>query len=615
MSLTCELSGEPLKIGSKGDVVVTPSGHLCLRRLLLTKLAENGGMDPFTTDKRPLAEDQLVTVHGNQSGGQNSQGGVIPPRMSVTSMPAVLNMLQTEYDHLVLELFDTRKHLEETRKELSVSLYQNDAAVRVVARLAVERDTARQTLAQYKGTGMVSSSTTTTQAAAAVVAAEEEPSSKKRRIEPEDAMEVEAAAAAATPTAAPTTLPEDLPLTNDISVKDMAAMVSTWEVLHKGRKARQKQAGLTAATPENMVEWFASNASTAQEKSLHKTSCKGVTAMAVTQHTDANSTTLNSTGSKLITAGKDKTVVVYDCDTGTVQHTVPTGKSVVTTVDVNDSYFVTGSKDGKTTVYSLQDAAMIGTHVVQSGAAVVHVCLHPDRVHLCSATNDGEVTLCAISSSDGGAATDADGVTPVAIFKALPKPDDDPVSKSHTYTAGALHPDGLIYVAGTSTGAVHVWDFRNKSLASTLTMTAEGAYSATESADTVTDLDFSNNGYHLAVAYASGLVRVWDLRKQTVVVTMNQVVESDSEDIKKNMLTTVDTVAFDDSGKYLAYGGVGGIRVTTVKEWGITAQVDSKLVSSLVWKSGNDKSSFSMAVCSEKKRNVTFYGVVAYESK
>eukprot|EP00542_Grammatophora_oceanica_P011783 CAMPEP_0194045120 /NCGR_PEP_ID=MMETSP0009_2-20130614/16493_1 /TAXON_ID=210454 /ORGANISM="Grammatophora oceanica, Strain CCMP 410" /LENGTH=103 /DNA_ID=CAMNT_0038689877 /DNA_START=27 /DNA_END=335 /DNA_ORIENTATION=+ len=61
-------------------------------------------------------------------------------------MPNLLHLLQTEYDALILELFDTRQALEQTRKELSQSLYQNDAAVRVIARLAMERDEARQQL-------------------------------------------------------------------------------------------------------------------------------------------------------------------------------------------------------------------------------------------------------------------------------------------------------------------------------------------------------------------------------------------------------------------------------------------------------------------------------------
>lgn len=48
----------------------------------------------------------------------------------------------------MLELFDTRKALEDTRKELSQALYQNDGAIRVVARLCQERDQARQQLEQ-----------------------------------------------------------------------------------------------------------------------------------------------------------------------------------------------------------------------------------------------------------------------------------------------------------------------------------------------------------------------------------------------------------------------------------------------------------------------------------
>jgi hypothetical protein len=36
------------------------------------------------------------------------------------------------------------------------------------------------------------------------------------------------------------------------------------------------------------------------------------------------------------------------------------------------------------------------------------------------------------------------------------------------YSCGALHPDGLLYAAGTTKGQVHMWDFKNKVLASTL---------------------------------------------------------------------------------------------------------------------------------------------------
>ena len=44
------------------------------------------------------------------------------------------------------------------------------------------------------------------------------------------------------------------------------------------------------------------------------------------------------------------------------------------------------------------------------------------------------------------------------------------------------------------------------------------------------------------------------------------------------------SLAFDESGKYLAYGGKGGLQITTVKEWGETAKFASKSpVSAIAW--------------------------------
>jgi pre-mRNA-processing factor 19 len=54
-----------------------------------------------------------------------------------------------------------RDSLERNSKELSQALYQNDAALRVIARLAMERDAARQELTAYKDTMLSSSHSTT----------------------------------------------------------------------------------------------------------------------------------------------------------------------------------------------------------------------------------------------------------------------------------------------------------------------------------------------------------------------------------------------------------------------------------------------------------------------
>ena len=95
MSLVCEISGEPL-LGNKDDnnsiraeqneIVVTPSGHICIKRLLLKKLVENGGLDPFvTSNDLPLSEDQLVTLQTGHN--TNAQA---PPRPQATSLPNIL---------------------------------------------------------------------------------------------------------------------------------------------------------------------------------------------------------------------------------------------------------------------------------------------------------------------------------------------------------------------------------------------------------------------------------------------------------------------------------------------------------------------------------------------
>ena len=110
-------------------------------------IAENG-RDPITSEQ--LSTDDLIELRTER---------VVRPRPpTLTSIPALLSVFQNEWDALALESFNLQQQLQQTRQELSIALYQNDAAVRVIARLTKERDEARETLAKIGvGAGGVSS--------------------------------------------------------------------------------------------------------------------------------------------------------------------------------------------------------------------------------------------------------------------------------------------------------------------------------------------------------------------------------------------------------------------------------------------------------------------------
>eukprot|EP00522_Entomoneis_paludosa_P014762 CAMPEP_0172449468 /NCGR_PEP_ID=MMETSP1065-20121228/8174_1 /TAXON_ID=265537 /ORGANISM="Amphiprora paludosa, Strain CCMP125" /LENGTH=524 /DNA_ID=CAMNT_0013201153 /DNA_START=14 /DNA_END=1588 /DNA_ORIENTATION=- len=505
MSLQCELSGEMLATSSD-EAVVTPSGHICLKRLLLTKLTENGGMDPFHED-RPLTEDQLISL------STSSKSTIVPPRPNqTTSMPGLLNAMQSEYDALVLELFDTRKALEETRRELSQALYQNDAAMRVVARMAMERDQARQQLQEWNANGGAA-------AAAATTTTDEGHSNKKRKMEATSNGDGSSAAT--------------LPLTNDIPEEDLSSMIAVWETLHKGRKASQKEAAASAPKPDELSQY-----KLAESEAWHPTTCKGITAMA-------------SCGDQLVTTGKDKSVFVYDTSSKKVVVSVHSESKAATCVDMNESLIAAGLSNGKIQVWKADSGDSLGVVETESTGPAVSINLHPDGQHILATLSTGQVSILRISDNT---------VQAVSTFKG---------TEEIQYSSGCLHPDGLIYLTGNAQGEIQLWDLKSKTMAGSL----KDAETANDGA--VVSVQVSNNGYHIAAAYNSGNVRVWDLRKQKCIATLNQ----------DKALATVTCVAFDPAGKYLALSGKGGATIITVKEWDKTTAslTGGAIASGIAW--------------------------------
>ena len=115
-------------------VVSKKSGHLYEKRLLLKYLAENDNRCPMTGET--LMSEDIIDV-------KSKKGGVNPRPVTATSIPGLLHMLANEWDSLMLETFTMKQQFNTAKQELSHSLYQHDAACRVISRLMKERDEAK----------------------------------------------------------------------------------------------------------------------------------------------------------------------------------------------------------------------------------------------------------------------------------------------------------------------------------------------------------------------------------------------------------------------------------------------------------------------------------------
>ncbi|ORY63266.1 WD40-repeat-containing domain protein [Pseudomassariella vexata] len=131
--MLCAISGEP----PQEPVVSKLSGNVFEKRLIERYVTEHG-VDPVS--KEDMTIEDLLPLKTNR---------VVRPRPpTLTSIPALLASFQNEWDALATETYNLTEQLKKAREELSTALYQNDAAVRVIARLTQERDEARDALSK-----------------------------------------------------------------------------------------------------------------------------------------------------------------------------------------------------------------------------------------------------------------------------------------------------------------------------------------------------------------------------------------------------------------------------------------------------------------------------------
>jgi len=373
-ALVCALSGEvPTE-----PVVSTKSG-LLFEKKLITKYIEESGNCPVTS--QPLTIEDLVDLQTN--------AGVKVRTTKTASLPGLLSAFQDEWGDTVKECYQLRKLLEQTRQELSHTLYQHDAACRVISKVVRERDEARQTLADASAAGKLYAGTG--------------PAPAQAGGDSSSNMDVDAAAS------------DDVGITDKIKEK-MSKLASE---LSKSRKKRDAPA--TLASEDTVASY--------KEKSTHPVHLANAILCLDLHPTNANlavsggadnnvvifdrksgqaAQKMKGHGKKVVrvkfhptkdmvmSASSDKTVKVWTPSTGKCAYTFKDHKSEVTgiTVHATGDYMVSASLDKTWALYDLATGVcrkLVADAAITAGYSTA--AFHPDGLILGTGTEDSLVRV------------------------------------------------------------------------------------------------------------------------------------------------------------------------------------------------------------------------------
>lgn len=315
-------------------MVSKKSGHIFEKRLLEKYLTAEGKC-PVTGEEMTM--DDVVELQAPKA--------VKPRPASASSIPGILKMFQDEWDALMLETHTLKTNLDTARQELVKTLYQHDAACRVIARLVTERDEARHMLTQFQG---------------------------------------QQATQAATPAAA-TDGGMDVDEPGGFPAEVDAAMEAKFQELQAARKGRK--APPTLATPEALGSYV--ETATAP---LHATTKAGIKAMCVDPK-DSN---------MIITGGQDGGVILFDKTAGKIKKTIKAHSKPVTSVCAHPSAAVVFSTSADKTVKvwrgSADDGFDKGTALKMHSKEVSGLSVHPTGKYICTSSADGSWTFTDIET-------------------------------------------------------------------------------------------------------------------------------------------------------------------------------------------------------------------------
>jgi pre-mRNA-processing factor 19 len=407
-------------------------------------------------NNEPLTAAELVPL---------KVGKIPKPRpATATSLPALIQLMQNEWDSVMLETFTLKQQLETTRQELAQALYQYDASCRVIARLLKERDEARSALANAR---------TLVGAAPAGAAAPGVGGAGP------EAMEVERPAAA---------LPAEV----------TQRMTDTAKGLSAQRKKRQISPSL-AKTEDVQSYHLAKNFPGMHSASMPGISCLDLhptkTNLIVTGGVDRALTVFDTASGKevaklaqhskkvhdvvfhpsesvIVSASADKTAIVWTLaeKSGKPAHTVSVHTDEVTGVSLHPSgdYFVTASLDRTWAFHDLRSGRSVAQVSGTSEGGYRTISFHPDGLLLGTVSADKTVRV-----------WDAKSLQNIVTFSEHTAP----------VTSISFSENGFYVATAGEDSTVKLWDLRKPKLVNSVSVGSP-----------VSQVNFDLSGVYLAVA-------------------------------------------------------------------------------------------------------------------
>ncbi|KAJ3432343.1 pre-mRNA-processing factor [Anaeramoeba flamelloides] len=524
----CSFSGQPAE-----DPVVTTSGYLFERRLI-EKYLQTEGTCPIT--KEVLTEKDLIPVKLPSVSKQIKQ--------TVSSIPKLIEVLQTEWDSIILESFALKKELHNTREELARTLYEYDASCRVIARLITERDEARAALAKSQKSDISEEKKNEKKLKASQK--QDEKTKNKEQIEKEMKIENES---------------EQL-----IPQEKVQEFVNLSEKLGKKRKVmRSKLRKHKIKLPK--IEKYQTISS---NNKIFENEAEPIIVLEPVEHSSNILIALNDNNSLCLYDYEQSNLISklkfqddhkkLSANQKMESFVVGSTKGDITLWDYNlknqeNGKLINCNEKFTINIYDINGDDVNEKNKNQSKSKIIDLNIHPDNTTLVTCLEDLSWSLIDLETQKKFRSFHYGGSQSINL----------------KYSSNCIHPDGTLILCGLTNNNIQVWDIRSEQIAATL---------QTDQNFTVEQVLCSNYGVHVASVTSDSIVRLWDLRDQVIIETL------DGFDSNKNT-----SIAFDQTGSHLSIGNSNKISNFTSKKWKLLNELnishENANIENIIWSKNN----------------------------